>query len=332
MPRLGLVIPLWDDISRDELIEFVKFAEELGYESVWVPEMWGRDVFTILTMLALHTEKIKLGIGIATVFSRTPALIAQTAASLDEISGGRVILGLGTSGPIVIENWHGLKFETPLQRTREYIDIIRLILSGKHINYEGEIFKLKGFRLQFKPLRDRIPIYVAALGPKNVMLTGELADGWIPFLVPMAHFQDSVQNLKAGARISGRNLNEITIAPYIPACVSDDVKGAEEILRGYIAYYVGGMGTFYNNLIRRYGFSTEARLIVDAWKKRDRVLAARNVTDSMLSAMSITGIAQQAKEKLDKYRQQGVDLPILIFPPKAPRNMVRETIIGLSPS
>ncbi|MBI3325807.1 MAG: LLM class flavin-dependent oxidoreductase [Nitrospinae bacterium] len=172
MARIGLTLPRSEDLPRKEIVRVVQQAEALGYESVWVGESWGRDGFTWLSQLACHTQTIKLATGITTVYSRTPALIAQTVASLDEISDGRVILGLGTSGPIVIENWHGVPFDRPLRRTREYIEIVRLILSGERVNYTGQIFHLKGFRLPFTPVRKTVPIYVASLGPRNLRLTG----------------------------------------------------------------------------------------------------------------------------------------------------------------
>jgi alkanesulfonate monooxygenase SsuD/methylene tetrahydromethanopterin reductase-like flavin-dependent oxidoreductase (luciferase family) len=185
MPDIGLVAPYWSDLKTEELVETARLAEELGYHSIWVPEMWGRDAFSILGLIAANTKRIKLSTGIIPVFSRSPAVIAQTAATLDEISGGRMMLGLGTSGPAVIENWHGVPFDKPLQRTREYVEIIKMILGGGRVDYEGEIFSLKGFRLQFQPLRSVIPVLVAAIGPRNVRLAGESADGWIPFLVPV---------------------------------------------------------------------------------------------------------------------------------------------------
>src|SRR5262249_38604424 len=152
-------------------------------ESLWSGENWGRDNVTLLSYVAAHTDRIGVGTSIMNVFSRSPALIAQTAATLDELSGGRASIGLGTSGALVIEQWHGVPYRKPLQRTREYIEIIRLALSGERVNYDGEIFHLQRFRLGFNPPRTNIPIYVAALGPKNVELTGELADGWLPIYV-----------------------------------------------------------------------------------------------------------------------------------------------------
>jgi len=329
--KIGIVIPYWSNITKTELIEIARLAEELGYNSIWVPEMWGRDAFSLLTLLALNTKKVKLGTGIVSVFSRTPAVIAQTIATLDEISEGRMILGLGTSGPIVIKDWHGLDFEKPLQRTREYVEIIRIILNGERVNYEGEIFKLKNFRLQFTPIRNNIPIYIASLGPKNVRLTGELADGWIPFLVPLEFLRDARKELESGAKAKGRDLDQIMVCPYIPACISRDVDSSKRVVQEHIAYYLGGMGAFYYEMISRYGFQDEANLIVEAWKRGSKNQAVQGVSDTMLNSIAIVGTKDEGKKKLKEYIQAGADLPILIFPPKSSRDMVKETIRELAP-
>src|ERR671919_1871267 len=221
MARIGLTLPRSEDLPRQEIVEVVQHAEALGYDSVWVGESGGRDGFTWLTQLACHTSRIKLATGITPVYSRSPALIAQTVAALDEISAGRVILGLGTSGPIVIENWHGLPFQRPLRRTREYIEIIRLVLSGERVNYQGEIFQLKGFRLPFTPPRPAVPIYVASLGPLNLRLTGELADGWLPIYLDAGYLPKFQRELALGAQKAGRALTAVDVAPYILACVSE---------------------------------------------------------------------------------------------------------------
>ncbi|MER3445534.1 MAG: LLM class flavin-dependent oxidoreductase [Candidatus Dadabacteria bacterium] len=330
MSKIGLVIPYWSDISKSELIEVARLAEELGFHSIWVPEMWGRDAFSLLAFIAIHTKRINLGTGIVSVFSRTPAIIAQTVATLDEISGGRMVLGLGTSGPIVIEDWHGIKFEKPLRRTREYIEIIRMILNGSRVDYTGEIFKLKNFRLQFTPRKD-IPIYIASIGPKNIRLTGELADGWIPFLIPKGYIQDAKKELAAGAWAAGRDLGWIRVCPYIPACISSDADLSKRVVQEHIAYYIGGMGTFYHNVISRYGFKDEADRIVEAWKKGSKAQAIQSVSDSMIDSVAIVGRAAEGRKKLEEFRYSGADLPILIFPPKAPRDIVKETIMELAP-
>jgi len=329
MSKIGIVIPYWNNVTKVELIEIARLAEELDYDSIWVPEMWGRDAFSLLTLLALNTKKVKLGTGIVSVFSRTPATIAQTIATLDEISEGRMILGLGTSGPIVIEGWHGVKFEKPLERTKEYVEIIRMILSGERVNYEGDIFKLKNFRLQFTPPRKDIPIYIASLGPKNIRLTGCIADGWIPFLVPREHLQDTKEELMAGAK--KRGANQIIVCPYIPACISKEVELSKKVIREHIAYYVGGMGTFYHKTISRYGFQDEANLIAEAWKKGSKTQAIEGVSDRMLDAVAIFGNRKEGKKRLERFRQAGADLCILIFPPKVTRDSVKETITELAP-
>jgi coenzyme F420-dependent oxidoreductase len=331
LSKIGLVVPYWNDITKDEIIDFAKLAEGLGYDSIWVPEMWGRDAFSILSVIALNTNRIKLGTGIVSVFSRTPAIIAQTVATLDEISEGRMILGLGTSGPVVIENWHGVKFEKPLKRTREYVEIIKMIISGQSVNYNGEIFELKNFSLQFNPFREVIPIYIASIGPKNITLTGEIADGWIPFLIPIEHYKHAEEYLRAGAEKGGRDFHNIKVCPYIPALVSDDEGMSRRLIKEYIAYYIGAMGTFYSGLISRYGFQDEANSIVEAWNKGSKTEAIRSVSDSLLNSVAITGSTAEGRNKIEEFNKAGVDIPIIIFPPKASRVLIWETINKLAP-
>ncbi|MFX0116245.1 MAG: LLM class flavin-dependent oxidoreductase, partial [Candidatus Hodarchaeota archaeon] len=195
-----------DYLPRDVCIQAAQQIEQLGYDSIWVPEIWGRDAFTFLAQLAMYTKKIRIGTAIVNMFSRSPATLATTAASLDEISNGRFVLGLGLSGPIVIEDWHGAKWSQPLQRTREYFEIIRLIISGERVNYNGEIFHLKNFRLpgHFKPVRSNIPIFLAALGPKNMTLAGEIADGWFPIWAPASKSGEMINHVQNAAAAAGR--------------------------------------------------------------------------------------------------------------------------------
>lgn len=331
MPEVGLVAPYWSDVKTEELVETARLAEELGYHSIWVPEMWGRDAFSILGLLAGCTEKIKLGTGIVPVFSRSPAVIAQTIATLDEISGGRMMLGLGTSGPAVIENWHGVKYEKPLQRTREYVEIIKMILRGERVNYTGEIFSLKGFRLQFKPLRGDVPVLVAAIGPKNIRLSGEVADGWIPFMIPVGHLKEAKKDLVQGAESRGRNPEKIMVCPYVTCAVSADAEYARSVVSEHIAYYVGGMGTYYYNTVSRYGFGEEADGIARAWKNAGKEEAAGRISGRMLDALSVSGSPEEGRSLVTRYHGAGAHLPILVFPPKASRALVRETITNLAP-
>ena len=331
MPRVGLVTPYWNNITKAELIEFARLAEDMGYDSIWVPEMWGRDAFSILGLLAANTNRIKLATGIIPIYSRSPAIIAQTIATLDEISQGRMILGLGTSGPIVIEKWHGVPYDKPLQRTKEYVEIIKMILNSERVNYENEIFNLKNFRLSFKPVRSNIPIFIAAMGEKNIQITGEVADGWIPFLVPPAYLDNGKTLIEKGISKAGRRSEKVEISPYIPAAVSQDEDLARNTIKEYIAYYVGGMGTFYHQAMIRYGFKNEADAIVNAWSSGDKGGAIENVTQEMVDAISICGNSDNGKSRIADYIKNGADLPVILFPPKATRELVRETMEALAP-
>ncbi|MFQ5880404.1 MAG: LLM class flavin-dependent oxidoreductase, partial [Dehalococcoidia bacterium] len=314
MAGVGLMLPDVDLMSRREAIAVVQRAEELGYDSVWVGEAWGRDAVTALTEVAVHTHTIRLGFGILNVYSRTPALIAQTTATLDEISGGRVVLGLGTSGPTVVESWHGVPYRSPLQRTRECIEVVRLALSGERVDYEGRIFRLRGFRLRFRPPRPVVPIYVAALGPHNLRLTGELADGWLPIYLWPERVGEFQRHLEVGARVAGRSLADVVVAPYTLACVNEDGQRARDLIRQHLAYYVGGMGTFYAELVGRYGFAAEVEAVRRAWAQGDRTAAAAHVSDALVDALSVAGEADQCRWRLATYHAQGVHLPIVVFP------------------
>jgi F420-dependent oxidoreductase-like protein len=209
-------------------IAFVQAADRLGYDVLWIAEVYGWDAFTVLTDIACHTERIKLGTGIINVFSRSPALIAQSAASLDHISGGRFILGLGTSGHQVIEGWHGVKFERGVRRLRETAEIVRTILKRERVTFEGEIFQLgMGLKLITHPVRDQIPIYLATLTPAGIALAGEIADGWIPVFFSPRHWETVLRpSLAKGAERAGRSLDELSICVYQTVVVTDDVEAA----------------------------------------------------------------------------------------------------------
>src|SRR6266516_5107073 len=213
----------------NEVMEKIKIADELGFNSIWLAESWGYELFTSMTDVVRVTKRIQVGAGIATVFSRTPALLSSTVATLDERSGGRIILGLGPSGANVIEDWHGVPFQKPVQRTREYVEIIRMILRGQRLVYHGEIFNFdRGFKLRFTPPRTEIPIYIAAMGPKNVVQSGEIADGVLPVYWPGHKWGEMREQLDEGARKAGRPPYSAMIAPYIPGCVILSEHASEE--------------------------------------------------------------------------------------------------------
>src|SRR5947209_15688705 len=210
----------------NNIVEKVKLADELGFDSVWLGESWGYELFTSMGDLARVTKRIKIGAGIANIYSRTPGLIAMSAATLDERSEGRIILGLGPSGANVIEHFHGVPFQKPVARTREYVEIIRTLLRGEKLVHQGEFFNLeRGFKLRFTPLRADLPIYIAAMGPKNVMQSGEIADGVLPVYWPGDKWGELREQLDEGARVAGRPPHSAAIAPYITDSIPDENAG-----------------------------------------------------------------------------------------------------------
>ena len=309
--KLGLNLPYEGSLAFPEAVELAQRAEALGFESVWMPEAYGTDAVSILGALAARTERIRLGTGIVNVFSRTPALLAQTAATLDLISGGRFILGLGTSGHQVVTGWHGMAFDRPLMRMRETIAIVRQVLRRDRLVFDGEVFHLdKGLKLLAHPVRAMVPIYLATLTPGGLRLTGELADGWIPTLFSPQHMDLFGPELEAGARISGRSLDTLAIAPHVPVSIDDDRARARDALKPWVALYVGGMGSksknFYNDLVRQYGFADDARTLQELYLGGKRLEAIRRVPDALVDAISIAGPESYVRERLAVWASAGV--------------------------
>ncbi|HXF39807.1 MAG TPA: LLM class flavin-dependent oxidoreductase [Blastocatellia bacterium] len=319
MRRLGLYfgrLPGFDKsgFNKPELIECVRAADACGYDSFWLPEAWEREAFTLLTELALRTEHIHLGTGIINVFSRSPALIAMSAATLDEISGGRFRLGLGTSGARVIEDFHGSSYQKPLTRLKETVEIIRALLLGDSIDFSGECFKLSRFKLGFKPVRSDIPIYVAGLGPKSLHQIGELADGWLPTHWPRTRLNEGVAEIRASAEAVGRDASRIEIAPFVNVVVSDDISKARNSARLPLAYYIGGMGDYYHAALSRLGFSAEADRVRDLWRAGRPRDAIRAVSDEMVDSVAICGPLDLCQRRLDETIESGATLVLVPIP------------------
>ena len=319
MRRLGLYLgrlPGFDKggFDRQELIECIRTADACGYDSFWVPEAWEREAFTSLAELAVQTERIHLGTGIINIFSRTPALIAMSAATLDELSGGRFRLGLGTSGPRVIEHFHGMPYNKPLTRLCETIQIVRALLSGDAVDFKGECFELHSFKLGFKPVRDNIPIYVAGLSPKSLQQIGEVADGWLPTHWPRARLADGAAQIRAGAESSRRDPGQIEIAPFVNVVVSDDLKKARNQARLPLAYYVGGMGDYYHDSLSRLGFAAEADRIREFWQTGRRKSAIAAVTDEIVDSIAICGSIEHCRARLDEMFSEGATLTLVPIP------------------
>ena len=295
-----------------EPIELAIEAERLGFDSAWAAEAWGTDAVTVLAWLAAKTSRIKVGSAIMQIPGRTPANCAMTAMTLDQLSGGRFLLGLGTSGPQVVEGWHGQEWGKPLARTREYVEIVRAALRRETLEHHGEHYDIpyagpgatglgKPLKLMARPLRPEIPIYLASISPKSVELAAEIADGWIPIFFDPATAREAF-----GTAFERDGLD---IAPSVPALLTDDVPGGLESLKPYYALYVGGMGArgknFYNSLMARYGFEREAAEIQELFlggKQRD---AAAAVPDAFVDRVSLVGPKERLAERLDAFREAG---------------------------
>ena len=335
MTRIGLTLSSRQDTSDQDLVAVAREAEALGYDTCWTGESWGRDAFTVLTLLACNTKTLRLGTGIIPVFSRTPGLIAQSIASLDLISQGRAVLGLGTSGRVVIEDWHGVSYRQPLQRTREYLEIIRMALSGNPVNYQGQNFQLQRFRLGLSAVQQHLPIYLASLGPKNLQLTGELADGWLPIWVDQQRLPDLKEEVAEAASAAGRDISQITVAPQILCCVADnseELAQAEREARSHMAYYIGGMGLYYYNLFCRFGYRREADAVRQAWSEGDRDRAAAAISGQMLENITVLGDAETCRSKLRRFREMGADMPVVAFPHGATKSAILKTLRALAPN
>lgn len=312
--RLGIILPYADHLPREMTLAYVQAADKLGYDAVWVAEAYGWDSVTIMAQLAVNTQRIKIASGIVNVFSRSPALIAQTAASLDHISQGRFVLGLGTSGHQVIEGFHSVKFEKGVKRMSETIDIVRTLIRGEKLDYDGEVFQARhGLRLitHRSLVRDEIPIYLATLTPAGIRLAGEKADGWLPVWFSPKHFETVIRpELEEGARKTGRQLSELSICPFVQVVVTADKKAGRDALRPHLALYIGGMGSreknYYNQLWRRYGFEEEAARIQELYLDRRKDEAMALLTDEMIDLTCIVGPPDEVKERLRELERVGV--------------------------
>ncbi len=316
--KLGVHIGYWGlGLSSEDQLNIVQEAERLGYDSVWAAEAYGSDTATVLGWLAGQTTKIRLGSGIFQMPARSPAMTAMTAATIDQLSGGRMILGIGSSGPQVAEGWHGQRFARQLQRTREYVAVVRMALARERVQFSGETLELplpdgpgKALKLTIGTVQERIPIYLAAIGPKNTTLAGEIADGWIPTLFSPEHVSEFRPLLQEGAQRSGRSLEAFDIAPTVNVLISDDRAAARDAMRPFIALYVGGMGSrkqnFYNNLVQRYGFEDAAREVQDLYLegKRDEAMAA--LPDELIDQVSLCGPRDVVRDRLEVFRDAGV--------------------------
>jgi alkanesulfonate monooxygenase SsuD/methylene tetrahydromethanopterin reductase-like flavin-dependent oxidoreductase (luciferase family) len=313
--RLGLLTSIDGDWRAT--LEKVKIAEDLGYERVSSAESWSSSPLPWLAALAVNTSKIELGTSILNCFSRTPAALAQEFASLDKISDGRAVLGLGSSGELVIEHFHGLPFKKPLTRLREYVEIFNTAIAQEPLNYDGEVFHLnRGFKLRGTNVRQHIPVYIAAITPKSIHQTGQIADGIIPIHWPKGHFETLRAQLALGAVEVGRSVSDLTIAPQVHLHILDG-KNDEHTwheARQPLQYYINRMGVFYHRMLTRNGFEGEVAASRAAWANRDVEGSFKAITDDMVREIEVIGSVEEVREQLQERSALGADLQMLHVP------------------
>jgi F420-dependent oxidoreductase-like protein len=313
--RAGLFLAYWPWFSPEEQTDLAVLADELGLDSVWISEAWGQDAVSVLGYLTGRTERVALGSGLMQIPARKATATAMAAATLDVLSGGRFRLGLGLSGPQVSEGWYGVPFKRNLGRTRDYVDVVRRVLAREKVQVEMEASESepmglgKPLKLLAKPVQERIPIYLGAIAPKSVAQTGEIADGWLPFLLNPAEPELLMGPLREGAERAGRAVSDIDVAPVVPMAVHDDVDEARHQVRPWLAFYLGAMGAkeknFYVELADRYGYGDSARECQDKMLAGDRVGAAMALSDELIDAGTIATTPGALDERLAAYEAAG---------------------------
>ena len=293
-------------LSVNQVLECSKIISSTNIDSIWIPETWGMENFAMLSAVSGKTITQKIGSSIINIYSRSPSTIAMGAMTVDSISKGRLILGLGTSSIPIVEDYHGSIFEKPVQRMKEYVEIIRLILSGKPINYSGQIFNLKNFTSLIKPPRNTIPIYLAAINQKMVDLTWSIGDGVIFYLRPLDEMKQTISKMQAKKNID--------VACQIITCISEDSDDAILRAKKTLAFYIS-VGKIYREFLENNGFKNETNNIFNEFKKSGFKSNHELVTDSMLDSLCISGTPEESKNKLQNFIDAGINLPIIQFNP-----------------
>jgi len=332
LPTRDVFLPVAAQPSVDTLVEFAQLAESEGYDRVWLPETWGRDAVTLLTTIAERTETVGIGTSIANVYSRSPALLGQTAATLQEVSDGRFRLGLGPSGPAVVEGWHGVEYGNPLRRTREYIDIVRQVLSGERLEYDGDIFQLSGLRLRCDPPEEPPKIDAAGMGPKSVELAGRFADGWHALMLTQEGLRDRLDDLRRGAELGDRDPDDVRVTLSLPCMALDDRERARNSARNHLAFYLGAMGTFYREALARQGYESTAHEVASEWANRNHEAAMAAISDELLDDLGVLGTPGECRDRYAEWEAiEGVDAVSVSFPRDATAEEIRTTIRALAP-
>lgn len=330
--KVDVSLPVAAQPSLDDIVSYARTAESHGYGRAWLPETWGRDGVTTLATIAERTDEIGIGSSILNVYSRSPALLGQTATTLQEASDGRFRLGLGPSGPAVIENWHGIDYDRPLRRTRETVEVVRQLLSGSEVEYDGDFFDLSGFRLRCDA-PDPVPgVDVTGMGPKSVELAGRFADGWHGLLLTPDGVRERLNAIERGAEKGGRTPDDVRTMLSITTLAHQDGEHARETVRQHLAFYLGGMGTFYRDSLARQGHEEVAHAIHDAWQAGNREEAKALLSDDLLTALGVAGTPDEAREQLSGFLDiEGLDAVAISFPRGATEDGVQQTLEALAP-
>lgn len=313
--RLGVLATIGRDWKA--AVERVRIAEDLGYEHVATGEAWGPSALAFLTLVAANTSRITLGTAILNSFSRSPAALAQELAMLDQISEGRAVLGLGSSGANVIEHFHGVPFEKPLRRIRETVEIFDLLVAGEKLHYEGEIFRLqRGFQLEYARPRTKIPVWIAAISPKSIRQTGEIADGVIPIHWPKQKLPSLRADLEAAAEAAGRPGKAFTIAPFTTVSVLDGVDDEAKWrdARQILWFYINRMGDFYWQMLERHGYEAEVAASREAFAARDRKASLEAISERMIRDLQCIGPIEEVRDQLRERAALGADLQMIDMP------------------
>jgi F420-dependent oxidoreductase-like protein len=319
--RAGVFLAYWPWFSPAEQVELAVLADELGLDSVWISEAWGQDAVSVLGLLAGKTERIALGSGLFQIPARPPTATAMAAASLDVISNGRFRLGLGVSGPQVSEGWYGVPFTRPVTRTREYVEIVRAALARKTVRHDGREYRIpldgaKPLKLLAKPVQERIPVYLGAVGPRAVEQVGEIADGWLPFMLDPEHAPALFEPLDRGLERAGRTRADIDVAACTACAIEEDADDAREAVRPWLAFYLGAMGSkeknFYVELAARAGHGDAARACQEAFLAGDRDRAAAALTPGLIDSMALATTPRELDARLAAFEAVGVDTLVAV--------------------
>lgn len=317
----------------DDTISLLDHADTLGYDHGWVPETWGRDAVSTLAAATSRIDTMGLGTSIVNVYARSPAIIGQTATTLAELTSTPFRLGIGPSGPALVEQWHGLAYDRPLRRTREATEIIRQVLTGDVVDYDGEVFDLDGFRLRCRPPDPPVPIELAGLGPKSVELAGFAGDGWHAMLQTADGFEDSYAHLVRGCDRAGRSVDDIDVTLGVTCCALEDEATARRLAAGHLAFYTGAMGPFYGRALARQGYDSLARDVASAWQTGERAAAIEAIEQALLDEIAVAGTPAEASERLEAFAAiEGVDAVAVSFPRGASMAQVTETLEALAPA